>query len=158
MSLWSTGLMWVQGSLLLCVSSVPGDSSTNGLTFLSHAQSHDMISEREEAENEKGRLIFFFPANWLMSPESDELVPLHRLAQSMCICVELFYYSGPSIICKLKMLFFFFCHAIGWTLEDGDVEPYTYSCPQQDIVLYQVLMWYYSAQKLKPKAFGEPWP
>lgn len=60
-SMWSVGLQGVQGSPSLCAAPTPGDSGTNELTFLSNAHSHDRISESEQAENEKGRLIFLFP-------------------------------------------------------------------------------------------------
>lgn len=69
-------------SLSLCCTP-PGYSGTNELTFLSHAHSCDMISESEQAENEKGRLIFFpFPLlrDCVMSAEPDEHIPLHRRA------------------------------------------------------------------------------
>ncbi len=68
---------------MVIVSSSSGDSGSNELTFLSHAHSRDMISESAQAGNEKGRLIFLFPADrlYVASPESDELALLHRWVQ-----------------------------------------------------------------------------
>lgn len=64
----------------------PRDSGTSELTFLSNAHSCDMISGRERARTERGRLNFLFPANrlYIMSPEPDELPPLHKWVQLIC--------------------------------------------------------------------------
>lgn len=84
----------------------PGDSGTNELTFLSHAHSRDTISESEQAENEKGRLIFLFPANrlYVMSPEPDELAPLHRWVQLISHTDSVRVWgSAATLYCKSNM-------------------------------------------------------
>lgn len=60
-SVWGGG--GCRGSPSLTTRRPLRDSGTNELTFLSNAHSCDMISGSERAGNERGRLIFLFPAN-----------------------------------------------------------------------------------------------
>lgn len=92
-------------SVPLRVSSSPENAGTNELTFLSHAHSRDMTSESEQAENEKGILIFLFPANRLyLSPVPNESFPLHRWVHKKYGVILLMCISNFQ---QVKIVFFY---------------------------------------------------